>query len=79
MHLRHMTSIFSVLTIRGGSYPFVGFGVLLVAVLWQLISGDLMNLAGRSWVSRDDRPKMFWVVFTAEVVVVLLFLYLGTI
>ncbi len=46
----------SLLTLNGNSYPFVALVVLLIGVLYQLISGNLLKL-GNGTITRRDRPE----------------------
>jgi len=76
---RKMHSLFScLLVLRGKTYPFVVFFLLLAVLLYQLVSGRLFNLSWGVWLTRNERPRAFWTVIIIEAAVVLTGLYLGT-
>ena len=66
------------LVLRGRGYPLVVFLLLLLIVLYELISGNLLNLSWRVWLTRKERPRTYWSVVAIEAGVVLVGLYLGT-
>ncbi len=70
------SSLFFVV-LQGKTYPFVVFGFLLVVVLYQLISGDILNLSWDVWLTRSKRPSAFWAVLSVEAALALLGLYIG--
>ncbi len=72
------SSLAYLLTLRGRTYPLVAFLILLAIVLYQLISGNLVNLSWGVWMTRKGRPGMYWTVLAVEATVILIGLYLGT-
>jgi hypothetical protein len=77
LYLKAMISILGcVLTLNGNGYPFVALIVFLAAVLYQFVSGTLLQFWGAS-TTRKDRPGVYWVVVVIELVLVLLGLYVG--
>ena len=66
------------LALNGKRYPFVALFILLVILLYQLVSGKLINLYWRTWVTRKDRPRMYRTVFGIEFALALLLLYVRT-
>lgn len=67
------------LVLRGRTYPLVAFLILLVIVLYQLISGNLLNLSWRVWVTRRERPGTYWTVLAIEAGVILAGVYLSAV
>jgi hypothetical protein len=68
-----------VLTLNGKHYPFVVLLLLGAIMLYQLVSGSLLNLYWGVWFIRKDRPRAFWSVLAIEFAVVLIVFYLGTV
>jgi hypothetical protein len=66
------------LVLRGLTYPLVAFLILLGIVLYQLISGNLLNLSWKVWATRRERPGTFWTVLGIEAGVTLIGLYVST-
>jgi hypothetical protein len=46
-------------------------------VLYQLVSGKLLNLSWKVWVTRDERPQTYWIVLAAEATAVMFGVCLG--
>jgi hypothetical protein len=62
-----MLSRFSlIVSLNGRGYPFVVFGVLLLVVLYQLSSGEVLDLKWKVRITRNDRPRAFWIVMAIE-------------
>ena len=66
------------LVILGPDYPFVAYFICLAFVLYQLISGNLLNLTWGVWVTRKENPGRYWKVLAVEAAFILIGLYLGT-
>ena len=66
------------LTLNGKSYPFVVLFLTSGITIYQLVSGRLLGLYWRTWLTRKDRPRAYWTALTIEFALILLFLYLGT-
>jgi hypothetical protein len=73
-----MLSRFSlIVSLNGRGYPFVVFGVLLIVVLFQLFSGQILDLRWKVRITRNNRPRAYWIVIAMESAFVLGGLLLG--
>jgi hypothetical protein len=66
------------LVLTGRAYPTVAFLISFVIALYQLISGNLLNLSWRVWVTRRERPGTYWTVLAVELGVILVGIYFST-
>jgi hypothetical protein len=68
---------FMVAVLRGSGFPLIAFLLLFLIVAYQLISGNLLNSKWGIWLTRKERPQMFWTIIALETAVVLVGLYIG--
>jgi hypothetical protein len=73
-----LSTLSCVLTLNGKHYPFVVLLLLGAIMLYQLVSGSLLNLYWGVWFIRNDRPRAYWTVLAIEFAFVLVVFYLGT-
>lgn len=71
------SSLTNLLAILGPGYPFVPLFIMLAIVLYQLISGNLLNLTWGVWATRKEHPRKYWTMLAVEAAVVLIGLYVG--
>jgi len=62
----------------GRTNPTAAFALLLGIVLYQLFMGRLLNLKWGVWVTRKERPGIYWTVLVIEATVSILGIYIGT-
>jgi hypothetical protein len=67
----------SIVSLSGRGYPFVAFGILLIVVLYQLFSGQILDLKWKVRITRNDRARAYWTVLAIESAFVLSGLLLG--
>jgi len=74
-----MLSIFAcALTLNGKRYPFVVVLLALGIAVYQLVSGRLLSLYWRTWLTRKDQPRSYWTVLSIEFALILFGLYVGS-
>lgn len=66
------------MALPGKSNPTVVFILLLGLVLYQFITGRLLNMKWGTWIARKDRPAMYWTLLLIEAAVAILGIYIAT-
>jgi hypothetical protein len=61
----------------GPGFPWVGTIILGTFVLWQLLTGTMVDGRSKPWISLKENPRKFWIVFAIEASVVLVLLAIG--
>jgi hypothetical protein len=59
-------------------YPVVAFSLALLLVLYQLFAGNLLNLKWGVWVSRKERPRLYWTILAIEAAFCALGIYMAS-
>jgi len=54
------------LVLRGRSFPLVAVVLLSIIVAYQLVSGVLIGSRWQVWIIREERPRVYWSIMTAE-------------
>jgi hypothetical protein len=57
------------------NHPIFLYLCCFALVVYQFVSGNLLNLKGDVWISRKERPRRYWTVLTIEAVFALLGVY----
>jgi hypothetical protein len=57
------------MTLSGSGPPLVAGSLLAVLVLYQSLSGHLLNQSWGIWLTRRERPRAYWLILSIEAVV----------